>query len=257
MTRTPGVSSRASMAPWRVSRRLPRLRAEGDDGPFRVVQGGVGGVDLLAPRRRAPAGRSGRCALGERGGHARLRVMVMVTSSKGTVIGASGLWTHTSTSWTPSCFRQTLRDALGERLDEVDGLALDDGHDLLRHDAVVHGLRQVVVGRRRTGVQAERPGPRRRSGPLPAPAGTHRGAHGPSGRAARHDPRESLLQSSSGGRFGPRAVGPGSHFRIYPRALTVPAPRGPVHVMTRRVHRAFPGGNTAAHGLVAALTPCP
>ncbi|CAM5744817.1 hypothetical protein SHIRM173S_04259 [Streptomyces hirsutus] len=31
----------------------------------------------------------------------------MVTSSKGTVIGASGLWTRTSTSWTTSCLRQT------------------------------------------------------------------------------------------------------------------------------------------------------
>src|SRR5690606_15419508 len=48
-----------------------------------------------------------------------------------------------------------LCDALGEGLDEVDGLALDDGHDLLRHDAVVHGLRQVVVGRGRPGVQPE------------------------------------------------------------------------------------------------------
>ena len=35
------------------------------------------------------------------------------------------------------------------------GSPCDDGHDLLRHDAVVHGLRQVVVGRGRPGVQAE------------------------------------------------------------------------------------------------------
>ena len=126
-------------------------------GRSRPVSGCAGWCRPRPPARTTEAGTG--CTVGSlacgAGGHARLRVMVMVTSSKGTVIGASGLWTTTSTSWTASCFRHGCGDALGERLDQVDGLALDDGDDLLRHDAVVHGLRQVVVGRRRAGVQAE------------------------------------------------------------------------------------------------------
>ncbi|CAL2067821.1 protein of unknown function [Streptomyces murinus] len=55
----------------------------------------------------------------------------------------------------PFVFQAGLGDPLGEGLDEVHRLALDHGHDLLGHDAVVHGLRQVVVGRGRPGVQAQ------------------------------------------------------------------------------------------------------
>ena len=81
--------------------------------------------------------------------------MVTVTSSKGTVIGASGLWTLTSTSSTPSCFRQAWAMRSASVSMRLTGSPCDDGHDLLRHDAVVHGLRQVVVGGGRPGVQAQ------------------------------------------------------------------------------------------------------
>ena len=38
-----------------------------------------------------------------------------------------------------------VRDALGDRLDEVDRVALDRGDDLLGELAVVHGAREVVA----------------------------------------------------------------------------------------------------------------
>src|SRR5690606_294960 len=86
---------------------VAQVGAEGDHGPFGVLAGAVGGVALFDDG--GGDGLDGRVGVagGGRPGHTRLRVMVTVTSSKGTVIGASGLWTHTSTSCTTSCFRQT------------------------------------------------------------------------------------------------------------------------------------------------------
>ena len=79
----------------------------------------------------------------------------MVTSSKGTVMGASRLVHHHLHLLHALVLEALAGDALRQGLDEVDGLALHDGHHLLGHNAVVHGLREIVGGRCRAGVQAE------------------------------------------------------------------------------------------------------
>lgn len=81
--------------------------------------------------------------------------MVTVTSSNGTVIGASGLCTVTSTSCTGSCFRHWSAIRWARVSISSTGSPHDDRGDLLGHDAVVRRAGQVVARGGGTGVQEQ------------------------------------------------------------------------------------------------------
>jgi len=54
-----------------------------------------------------------------------------------------------------SLLQQRVSDTTGQRLDEVEWLAFDDGGDLGRYRSIVDGVSQVVRGSRRTCVNSE------------------------------------------------------------------------------------------------------
>ena len=82
--------------------------------------------------------------------------MVTTTSSNGTTIGASGLWTLTSTACTRAGRSATSAIRWARVSISWTGSPRDHRDHLLGDRAVVDGQRQVVARRRRAGVQVQR-----------------------------------------------------------------------------------------------------